>query len=459
MKVTTERLPNCEVKLTVEMDAQRVNKAMRQTARRLAGQMKIPGFRPGKAPFKVILSRFGQKALMDEVLDKEGQNWYEEALEQAEIEPFGQAGLEVASYEPLVLTFTLPMEPAVTLGDYHEIRLDWESPQVTDEEVEHELERLRQEKARLKPVGRPVELEDMVTVDVEGRLGDELIVDMEDRPITLNPEISYPVTGFAHELVGMAPGEDREFTLTYPEDHANAAWAGQEVAFKVHLHAVKAWEAPELNDELAQDAGDVETLDEWRAAARKKLEEAAKHRAEHDYANDAVGVLAEQAQIEYPAVMVERELNGMMQEMDQSLRQRGLGLENFLVMTGQSEEEYRESMRETAEDRVRRGLALGQLVEAEGLEVSEDDIDAEIERMAEGLGDEAEKFREFLATDEMRDSVRNRLVSQAAVELLTEIARGEYSPRAKSEAPEVAEAIDDDLAAEPQEQVAETAEE
>jgi trigger factor len=439
LKVTTERLPNCEVKLTVEMDAQRVNNAMRRAARGLARDVKIPGFRSGKAPFKVILRRFGQEALMDEVLGAEGQSWYDQALEEVELEPFGQAGLEVSSYEPLVLTFTLPVEPVVELGNYRDIRLDWEPPQVTDEEVEEELERLRRENARLRSVDRPIQLEDVVTMDVAGRLDGELIVDMEERPITLNPEISYPVPGFAEKVVGMTVGDDREFSITYPQDHANAAWAGREATFRVHLHAVKAWEAPELSDELARDAGDVESLDEWRAAVRQELEEAAQQQAEHDYANDAVGALAEQSQIEYPAVMVERELDGMMQEMDQSLRQRGLGLENFLVMTGRSEDEYRDSMRETAEDRVRRGLALGKLVEAEGLEVSEEEIDAEIERMAEGLGDEAEKFREFLATDEMRDSVRNRLVSQAAVDLLTEIARGEYTP------PE-AEDIDDESA-------------
>jgi len=430
LKVTTERLPDCEVKLVVEIDSQSVEKALRQTARQLAREMRFPGFRPGKAPFNVVLRRFGREALIDETLEKEGQAWYERALEEVSLEPFGRAQLETTSYDPLVLTFSVPVEPVIDLGCYHDIRLEWQAPQVTDEDVGREMQRLQQQKAKLEPVERVAQLEDVAVLDAQGRIDDELVVDLSERPVTLNPDINYPVIGFAEKIVGMSPGQERTFTLTYPEDHANAAWAGREAQFEVHMYGLKAWVAPELTDALAQSVGDYSTLIEWRAAVRQELQAEAEHQAEHDYADRAVVALAEQASIEFPAVMVERELDSMLQEKDQSLQQRGLGLDNFLVMTRQSKEDYRESLRDSAKRRVQRGLALAELIRAEGLAVSEAQVDAEIERMAQSLGDEAEKFREFLATDEMRDSVRNNLLSQAAVDTLKAIVKGEYTPPA-----------------------------
>lgn len=447
MKVTTEQLPHRQVKLTVEVESAQVDKSMRQVARRLSRQIRIPGFRPGKAPFSVIERRFGREALLEEVVEKEGQDWYEQALEQAELEPYGQAQLEVTSHDPLTMTFTLPVEPVVELGEYHHIRVEWALPSIGDEDVENELARLQQEKATLEAVERPAEMEDVATLDVQARIGDELVVDLSERAITLNPGINYPVAGFAEKIVDMTPGQDREFTLTYPEDHPNAAWAGKEAHFTVHLHSLRTWIAPELDDQLAKIMGQYETLDEWRADVRQTLEAEVLHQAEHDYADRTVDALVEQAYIEYPAVLVERELDSMMQDMDQSLKQRGLGLENFLVMTGQSQEDYRESLRETAEKRVKRGLALAELVKVEALEVTETEIDDDIARMLEELGDEAENLHQLFAREEMRASIRSNLLSRAAVDTLKAIGRGEYEPQVAPE-PEEEREVEEELSQE-----------
>ena len=433
LKVTTERLPDCEVKLTVEIEPQHLERSLRQTARRLARRVRIPGFRPGKAPVNVIVRRFGKEALLGEVVESEGRNWYEKALEEVDFEPFGQAQLDIASFDPLIMTFTVPVEPMVNLEEYREIRIDWEAPTVSDEDVEKELARLQQEKASLEPRERPAEMEDTAILDVEGRIEDELVADLEERTVALNPDISYPVTGFAEKIVGMSPGEDREFTLTYPEDHPNAAWQGKEAHFKVHLHGVKVWVPPELDDELAKTMGDYETLDEWRAGVRERQEAEALAQAEQDYADQVVEALVEQAHIEFPTVLVERELDSMLEEMNQSLQQRGLGLDNFLVMSGQNREEYRESLREVAEKRIRRGLALGELVKQEALEVSEGEIEAEIDRLTEPLGDEAEDIRKAFEQEAMRESLRSRLLTQSAIDTLKTIARGEYALEATRE--------------------------
>ena len=428
MKFTTERLPDCMVKLTVEVEPKRVQKSLRRVAQKVARQTRIPGFRPGKAPLKVIVRRFGQEALLQQVVDENGQDWYEEALEGTELEPYGQAQLEVSSYEPLVMTFNVPVEPVVELGEYHDIRLEWEEPTVSDEAVEDELARRQQEHATLEPQDHPAELEDMVTLDVQGYIGDEQVVDLEKRAVTLNPDIDYPVAGFAEKIVGLSAEEDREFTLTYPEDHPNAAWAGKEARFQVHMHSLKTWVTPELDDELAKTAGDFETLEEWRASVREELETQTLNRAEQEYTNNAVEALVEQAQIEFPTVLVEQEMDQMLQEIDQSLKQRGLGLENYLVMTGQSKEKYRESLREQAHKRVKGNLALGALIKAENLQVSEKEIDDEIEQILESLGDSADDLRQLFSAEAARNSTRGNLLTRAALDTLKAIAKGEYQP-------------------------------
>lgn len=429
MKVTTERLPDCKVKLTVEIDPERLKEPLRQTTRRLSRRMRIPGFRPGKAPFSVIVRRFGREALLAEVVEKEGQGWYRKALEEAELESYGQAQLEITSHDPLVIIFTLPVAPVVDLGEYQDLRLDWEPSVVSDEEVEKELARLQQENVSLEPRERPAELEDVVTLDIEGRFGDKVVVDVKERAVMLTPDVSYPVTGFAERIMGLSPGKDREFTLTYPQDHANTAWAGKEAHFRVHMHSLKVRVTPELNDELARTIGDYETLDEWRASVREQLETRALNLAEQDYANAVVEALANQAHVEFPAVMVERQLDSMMKEIDQSLQQRGLGLENYLVIAGQSQEEYRESLRETAEKRLKNGLVLEELIQTEGLEISEVDVEAKIDLMAEALSDKEGNLRQGLANEEMREFLRRNSLTQAAVDILKAIGRGEYVAR------------------------------
>lgn len=428
MKVTTERLPECKVKMTVELEPARVDEPLRRVVRRVSQQFSIPGFRPGKAPFNVVVRRFGREVLLEEVVDKEGQAWYEEALKEADVEPYDQALLEIISYEPLIMAFTLPVAPVVDLGEYRDIRLDWEPPVVTDEEVEAELVRLQQKSASLEPIERPAEMEDVAALDIEGRIGDEVVASVEERAVTLKPDVSYPVVGFVEKIAGMSPGQNREFALTYPENHPNAAWRGKEAHFQVYMHSLKVWVMPELDDELAKTMGGYETLDEWRASVRKDLEDEALQDAEDAYTNRVVDMLVAQAHIEFPTVMVEQELDRMMEKLNQSLQQRGLGLENYLVMIGKSQEEHRESLRENAERQVRRALALSQVIEEEGLQVFEAKVDAEIVRLTEALGDGVEDFEKALPLEKLRESLRNNLLTGAVMDTLMAIARGEYVP-------------------------------
>jgi len=437
--------------MAVEIEPTRVEESLRRIVRRVSRDYRIPGFRPGKAPFNVVVQRFGREALLDEVIDKEGRNWYLEALEEAQVKPFDQATLEVTSYDPLVMTFTLPVQPVMDLGAYRDLRLDWHPPDVSDEQVAKELGRLQQKSATLEPREQSAEMENVVTLDIEGRIGDQVVVHAEERAVTLSPTINYPVTGFAEKILGMSPGEDREFTLTYPQDHPNAAWKGQQAHFRVHMHNLKVWVTPELDDDLAQTIGGYETLDEWRTSVREELEAEALEKAENDYTDQVLDALVAQAHIEYPAAIVEQELDRMMEDLDISLKQRGLGLENFMIMTGQTQETYRESIREDAQKRVERGLALAELILAEGLEVPEADIDDALDRFLESLGPEADNLPEDFPLGDLRDTFENNLLNKTAINTLKAIARGEYIPQAELYAAE--------SEAEPAEETTETTDE
>ena len=235
MEVTAERLENCQVELTIEVDEERVEQELRRVARRLSKRRRIPGFRPGRAPYDAVLRFFGKNALYQVVLDDLGQAVFEEALEKEGIEQFAQAELMDIQLEPMVLKMMVPVAPIVELGDYRQLRLTPPEVTVSDEEVEEALKRIQAQHSQWQPVERPAQLDDQVIVDIEGTVEGEVVLSNQERVLLLKAESPYPLPGFNEQIVGMVIGEDREFDLTYPENLANEELAGRESHFKVHL--------------------------------------------------------------------------------------------------------------------------------------------------------------------------------------------------------------------------------
>lgn len=448
MEISAERLENCQVELTIEVDEERVEQELRRVARRISKQRRIPGFRPGKAPYDVVLRLFGKDALYQETLEDLSESVYKEALEKEGIEPFAQAELIDFQFEPMVLKLMVPVAPIVELGDYRQLRLTPSEVTVSDEEVEDALKRIQAQHGQWQPVERPAQLDDQAIVDIESTVEGEVVFSNQERTLLLKAEFPYPVPGFNEQIVGMVIGEDREFDLTYPEDLANEKLAGKESHFKVHLHDLKELVLPDLDDDLAKTAGDFETFDELKTKVRENLQAEAEREAESRFTNEVLTATVERARIEFPPVLLERELDALVEEQDRISRQRqGLTLDNWLEINKKSKEEYRDELRPRAVERLKRRLTLGKVVEMEGITVEEEEVGDQIERMSSVFGEQADEARDvFSSADNMR-SIASDLLTNKALQRLVAIAKGqvedEISEVSETAKPEEAQALED----------------
>lgn len=425
MKVTTHELGQREVELKIELDEARVDRAMRDAARRYAREIKIPGFRPGRAPYNVVVQRVGAERLLQDALDQLAPDIYEEALEAADIDPYELEPLQVADYDPLILSATVPLMPRAELDDYHTIEVERPSIEVSAEDVEAILREYQEENAQLVPVERGAELGDQVIVDLKIDVGDRVVYNRDNISFVLSATgLSGVPDGFFEQLVGMEAGETREFELTYPEDFDDPELAGEQGVFHVTLHELKERELPELDDELARTVGDFETLDALRERTREMLVQRSEMEAENQLAESVIEKVLDMASVEYPATALEHEIDRLIDELESRLRDQGLTLDNYLVMQGVTQEDLRAEHREQAEYRLRRATVLGEVVGREGLDVDEDEIEAEIDALANMYGARVAEAREVFASPESRRSIRNRLLARKAIERLVEIATG-----------------------------------
>jgi trigger factor len=446
LKVTTERQENCMVKLTIAVDEKRSDDLLRRAARALSRRYRLPGFRPGKAPYSVVVQRLGIETIQSQALDQFGDQIFEEGLKESELEPVDQATLENVTWDPFTLHLQVPVAPQVDLGDLDDLRIPWTAPEVTETELEEALERLQQEQAEWREVERPAELGDQVILDIRAQVEGETVLENSDRELILSQDSPYPVPGFGEAVVGMQPGEEREFSLTYPQDHYSIHIAGKEGLFTVKLSKIQVEERPELNDEFAIMVGDYEDLDDLKTKLRSTLQQDAESKAESEYEDQLWAKLFETVSVEYPVVMVDQEVEMLKQQIEQQLQQQQqLDMESYWRLTNTTEEAWKAQVRPQAEERLKRRLILAEVIHTQELKLDDDGIAAEIERLVEPLGENADQMREFLSTPMSKLRITESLLTQQAMERLLAIARGE---RALKAAPEETE----EPAAEPEQE-------
>lgn len=448
LKIDVQTREDWTALLTVEVPEEQVQPALKAAARKLSQQARIPGFRPGKAPYEVVLRMFGKPALYEAALDDLGNKVYEEALKQANLQAAATARLEDIKLEPMVLTFHVPLKPEVTLSDHRAVRVPYSPPVITEEAVNNVLNDLRDRQATTEAVQRPAELGDVATLDVNGFFNEGLNPSdflMADKDVQFNLDASadWPMPGFANQLVGMSAGETRAFDMAFPADYANESLRGQVAHFEVTVKEVKARTLPELSDEFAQSVGDFSALDELTSRIRKDLQRQAERSTEQDYLNQIMEQLLAQAHIKYPAVLLEEEITDMIKDLDQRLREQRLTLDDYLKIEGKSEDDLREEYKPRAEERLKRSLILGKVVDLEGLKVSDDELVAEVERMSAILPNQAEALRKYYRQNaEARLSLAMNLLTQKAQQRLIAIAKGEeLPPLPAAEAPAEAPAM------------------
>ncbi|MCL7453746.1 MAG: trigger factor [Anaerolineae bacterium] len=439
MKVTTERLDNCQVNVIIELDASEIDKKLRQTARKLARDFNIPGYRPGRAPYHAVVRTFGREAVQQQALDDFGNELYDQALEEIDYEPYDMGDLQEVEWEPFRMTVQIPIPPEVELGDYRSVRVPFEPEEITDEAIEEYLEDMREEHAQWVPVERPAQMGDEVVLDIKGTTGDHVMMDNENSELILEEGATYPMPGLHEQVVGMPPGQEKVFELEVPESDSDEAAAGKTATVTVHLHTVRERDVPPVDDELAMMVGDYESLDDLKASVRERLETEALEQAESEYLNAVLEAMLEAAErIEYPPQAVDREADLSVSQMERSMAAQGLPPETLWRMMGKSRESYMQDIRSSAEQRLRRRLILDEVARQEGLEPEPEEVDAEIELMVEMAGPEASQMREMLETPQGRASITQDLVISMAQERVKEIGRGEAPPLEEKPAPDAA---------------------
>ncbi|PWB69097.1 MAG: trigger factor [Anaerolineales bacterium] len=466
MKIEKIIEENHEARLVVEVEPEKMEQYKRRAARKISERGKIPGFRPGKAPYHMVVLNYGEQAVIEQAVDFFIDAEYSNILKEAEVEPGATGTLEsIDSLEPPKLTFRVPLAPEVDLGDYHSLRLPYEWSAPAESEVEAALEDLRQMYATTENVEREVQEGDYVLVDLKSetpemnREGFAAFVRKEER------DTEWPYNGFAKELVGMKPGDTKTIQHTFPEDWDVEELKGKEVTMEATVKTVRAVNLPELDDEFAKTTGAGETLAELKEAVRKDVEARSKTEYDDKFFVDLIEKIKEGATFKYHQHSLDHEGEHVLEDLGQRLAQQGMDLETYFKVRNTTREQFIEDeVKPVAKKRFERSLILDEIVRREKLEVDNASLDAEFNNTLSALtmqGLDLNKVRggrkgqQQLAQAVAMESA-NRVLTRNALDVLKSIAVGEYkSPEERAaEAEAAAEAAQAE--AQPAEAEAET---
>jgi trigger factor len=430
LTIRTEEDEQRQLKVTVEVAEERVQQAMRKKARSLAREVNVPGFRKGKAPYNVILNRFGVEAVRADAIEDMVQDVVVETMDEIEAEPYLQPTLDDLQMEPLVMQLTVPLEPTVVLGDYRAIRKELEPVEVTEEALEEALERVQARHQILEDVDRPAALGDLVTLHGAGKTDDDEAEDIwhhHDSELLLDPEKVFPGLPVVENIVGMSAGEEKQFRFTFPEDYEEEELAGRDAVFDVSISLVQSRELPELTDELVKEDGEFETVEELKQGLAEQLQEQAERQAKSDMMDEFVDDLLVEAEINYPPAAVTSEIEDTVENFKNQVTRSGWKWEDYLQLQGETEASLGEQVREDAEERVRRGLVLRQFIREEKLAVDSADIDASIEKRLDSFGEDEElrdRLRSFFTQGQGLESMSSEILLEKTQERIEAIVTG-----------------------------------
>ena len=430
LKIHSEEDSERQLKVTVDVPEERVQAQMRRTARSLAKRVRIPGFRQGKVPYNVLINRVGEQALRADAIEEMIEPVFMEALDEIGEQPYRQPTLDDVEFDPLILKLTIPLEPTVALGDYRSIRKEKAEVEVTEEALEEALEQLRASFQELEEVERPAVVGDMVTLSGQGIVVEEdgdIIWSEQESDLVLDPDKTLPDLPLVENIVGLSAGEETEFSVSFSDVYEDEELAGKEVAFDISVSKVQNRTLPDLDDDLAQQAGEYETLDEMSVAMEEQLLEQAKSNARNELLDEWVEELLKDAQIVFPPAVVESELDTMVKDFQDQITRSGWQWEDFLKLQGESEDSLRENWQEGATNRIQRGLVLREFSQLEHLDVDTSDVDQMLEQRISQYGDNAElqeQLRNVLSQGQGLESMRNDIMMDKIVDRIEAIITG-----------------------------------
>jgi trigger factor len=410
--------------LDVEIDAEQVARALDKAFRKVVQKVNVPGFRKGKVPRGIFEARFGIESLYQDAIDILLPEAYTNAVEQAGIEPIDRPDVDVEQFakgQPFKFKAKVTVKPEVKLGDYKGLEVPAEEVAVTDEEITAEMERLQQRHAELVVLDEgPAQLGDHTVIDFEGFLDGVPFDGGKGDRYSLELGSGSFIPGFEDQVVGLNIAEEKEINVTFPEDYQADNLAGKAVVFKVKLLEIKRKNLPALDDEFAKDISEFDTLDEYKADLVSKLKERKAKDAEIARETAIIDKATEGAELEVPQLMVDSEITQMMKDFENRLSQQGMNLELYYQFSGQDEAALKEQMQSDAEKRVRNNLVLEEIAKAENLEVSDADINDELENLSKLYNRPAEELRNIFAANGYLENMGSDLKVRKAVKFLVE---------------------------------------
>lgn len=442
MKINTEARDDHQLKVVAEFEANSLDKYKKQAARKIAGKAKIPGFRPGKAPYDVVSRLYGEPAIEEEAIELMVEDVYPKILDEAKINPAAPGTLEdISKEDPLKFTFIVPLEPTVDLGKYREIRKEYSPKPIKKTEVDEFIQRLQRTYATAEPVDRPAGKDDLVYVKINAEIQNpgegEKAELLNDSPLQLvigenDPdENGFPYSGFGDALIGLAANETKKIEYTYPKDSKYEKLQGKKVVFDVTLESVKHLTLPELNDEFAKMFGEYETYDQLKEAVKTQIED--RHNAEYDqdYFEGLLQDVTSQATIKYPPQVLEHEMEHVVEDITRDLSQQHMELDAYLKTIKKEKDAWmEEEIKPAAKKRLEQALVLDELSRAEKIQIGKEDLQTEVTSMLNQISTttDPKKLEKQLKSERVTNALTmqaaNRVLNRNVFNRLKEIATG-----------------------------------
>jgi len=425
MDVKVENTENKnEVKLTITVEAEKFEEAIKKVYSKTAKYFNIPGFRKGKAPMQLVERQYGIEIFYEDAFNEVAPEVYDEAIKSNNIEAVSKPNIDIVQMEKgkeLIFTATVQTKPEVELGKYKGIEIKKIEYNVSDEDIDHEIGHMAEKNSRLVTIeNRPVENGDITVIDFEGSVDGVPFEGGKAEGHELEIGSNTFIPGFEDQIIGMKIDEERDINVKFPEEYFSKDLAGKDAVFKVKLHEIKKKELPTIDDEFAKDVSEFDTLEELKNSIKEKLEAENKNKQKYEIEEEAIKTVCENAKVDIPSGMVEVEIDNMVKDIETRLSYQGLKLEQYLQMIGKTEEDMRKEFEEQAERSVKSRLVLEALVSAEKLEASEEELTEKIKEMAKQYNKPEE---ELLTNDQLKEYIAESMKTEKAIDFIVKNAK------------------------------------